>query len=321
MTNSPAGFRSEPNPGVSTSAPSPVGPDFKSADRQFGWLVVNRWTYRPLRAVAKYVVPKVDQSGVEVSEDSTAGRGLLTVRPDTTSGAGAVLLIHGGGFVVGSNKEVLMPAIALARACGVPVFCPGYRLAPEHPFPAGLDDCHAGWMWLVENASKLGVDPAKIVVGGLSAGGGHAAALVQRLHDEGGVQPSGQLLFYPMLDDRTAARRDFDKPRHRVWSNRNNLFGWASYLGQEPGQPCPPYASPARRDDLSGLPPAWIGVGGADLFLDENRDYALRMKDAGGDVTFVEIDGGIHGFDLAQDSVLTKAFYASAADFTRRFTE
>lgn len=321
MSNTPAGFRSEPNLDVTTSAPAPTGPDFKPADKQIGWLVVNRWTYRILRTLGKYVIPKSDQAGVHVTDDPSAGRGMQIVQPDTASGTGAVFLVHGGGFVVGSNKEALIPAIALSRACGVPVFCPAYRLAPEHPYPAGLDDCHEAWMWLLDQASELGIDPTKVVVGGLSAGGGHAASLVQRLHDEGGTQPAAQLLVYPMLDDRTAARRELDKPRHRVWSNRNNLFGWTSYLGQPPGQPCPPYASPARRDDLSGLPPAWVGVGGADLFLDEDREYARRMQQAGGDVTYVEIDGGIHGFDFAQDSPLTKAFYAAAADFTRRFTD
>lgn len=296
-----------------------TGPDFQAADRQIGWMIVNRWTYRILRLLGQFVLPKVDISGVQVSEDLAAGRGMQIVRPDTITGEGAVLLIHGGGFVLGSNKDILSKAVMVARECGVPVFCPAYRLGPEDPFPAGLDDCYSGWQWILGNASSLDIDPAKIVIGGYSAGGGHAAALVQRIHDDGGPQPSAQLLGYPMLDDRTAARRELDKPRHRVWSNRNNLFGWTSYLGGAPGEPSPPYAVPARRKDFSGLPPAWVGVGTSDLFLDEDRDYASRLREAGVEVTYVEVDGGIHGFDVAGESPLVRAFDASAVDFTRRF--
>ncbi|NNF88685.1 MAG: alpha/beta hydrolase [Acidimicrobiia bacterium] len=240
------------------------------------------------------------------------------VRPDTATGQGAVLMIHGGGYVLGTNKDILMKAVELARECGVPVFCPGYRLGPEDPFPAGLDDCHQAWTWLLQNASNHGVDPTKIVIGGYSAGGGLAAALAQRIHDDGGTQPAAQLLVYPMLDDTTANRRELDKPRHRVWSNRSNLFGWTGYLGHSPGPTTPPYAVPSRRDDLTGLPPAWIGVGTSDLFLDEDRDYASRLTTAGVDVTYVEVDGGIHGFN-SEPTPIGRAFDESAAAFTRQY--
>ncbi|MEQ8459398.1 MAG: alpha/beta hydrolase [Sandaracinaceae bacterium] len=315
----PPDLRSEPDPDVTTATRVPTAPDFRAADRQIGWLVVNRWTYRLLRLLMRFATRPADLRGVRVSEDPTAGRGMRIVRPETVSGEGALLLIHGGGYVVGSSRDILDKAAMLARECGVPVFMPSYRLGPEQPFPAGLDDCHAAWRWLLDRAPSLGVDPSKIVIGGYSAGGGLAAALAQRLHDEGGRQPSAQLLIYPMLDDRTATRRQLDAPRHRVWSNRNNLFGWTGYLGHPPGEPSPPYAVPARREDLSGLPPAWVGVGTSDLFLDEDRTYARRLDEAGVDVTYAEVDGGIHGFDMVEDSPLTRAFNASAVAFTRRF--
>lgn len=283
-------------------------------------MVINGWTYRPLRALTKFMLPKVDESGVLVTEEPSVGQGMLIVRPDTITGEGAVLLLHGGGYVVGTARDMLGKGVLLALGSGVPVFLPGYRLGPENPFPAGLDDCHAAWRWLQEHASGMGIDPTKVVIGGYSAGGGHAAALAQRVYDESGIQPAGQLLVYPMLDDRTAANRALDKPRHRVWSNRNNLFGWTSYLGHAPGDTAPQYAAPARREDLSGLPPAWIGVGTPDLFLDEDREYAKRLTDAGVDVTYVEIEGGIHGFDSMADSPLAAAFDASAVEFARRFT-
>ncbi|MBX2800731.1 MAG: alpha/beta hydrolase [Myxococcales bacterium] len=311
-------LRAEPDPSVTTATRAAVAPELAALDRQLGGIVVNGWTYRVLRLLTSFLLPKADTHGTTITTEPSAGQGMQIVRPDTVTASGAVLLIHGGGFVVGSNREVAGPAAFLARECGVPVFCPAYRLAPQHPFPAGLDDCHAAWRWLQDQAETLDIDPSKIVIGGISAGGGHAAALAQRLHDEGGTQPAAQLLVYPMLDDRTAARRDLDKPRHRVWSNGNNLFGWTSYLGHAPGEPSPPYAVPARREDMAGLPPAWIGVGTPDLFLDEDREYARRLTEAGVDVTFVEVDGGLHGFDMAPSS-LAAAFDASKATFCRRF--
>ena len=314
------GVRTEPDLSVTTASRAATAPELRAVDRQFGSIVINGWTYRIFRFLARYLVPKSDLSGVTVTDEPSAGRGMKVVRPDTVSGDGALLLIHGGGYVVGSTAEVVGKAAKFARESGIPVFCPAYRLAPQHPFPAGLDDCQAGWQWLLDHAGELGVDPSKIVIGGHSAGGGLAAALVQRLHDEGGQQPSGQLLVYPMVEDLTATRRELDKPRHRVWSNRNNLFGWTSYLGHAPGEPSPAYAVPARREDLSGLPPAWVGVGTPDLFLDEDREYARRLTEAGVDVTYLEVDGGIHGFDGFADTPLGEAFDASCVEFLGRFT-
>ncbi len=309
------GVRAEPDPAVTTATPASTAPAFAALDRRIGWFTVNRWTYRPARLLARLVRPVVDDSGVEVTEVAT-GQGLLVVRPATVRAAGAVLLVHGGGYVLGSPETALGKAAMLARACGVPVVCPAYRLGPEHPFPAGLDDCHAAWSWVQSSAEHLGVEPGRVVVGGISAGGGLAAGLVQRLVDEGGTQPAGQVLIYPMLDDRTATRRELDALGHRVWNNRSNAFGWRSWLGHEPGAAATqPYAAPARREDLTGLPPAWIGVGTADLFLDEDRAYARRLREAGVDVTYVEVDGGIHSFDEAQEAAATRAFDASMARF------
>lgn len=312
-------LRSEPDFSVSSATPVPVAPELRLADRLTGGLVVNRWTYRLLRFAGGLMSPRFDKTGVTIAKAPEIARGALIVTPDAATGSGAVFLIHGGGLVVGSNDQVLANAADLARRLGVPVICPSYRLAPEAPAPAAIDDVHAAWHGLRGRAGALGIDPAKIVIGGVSAGGGLAAVLAQRLHDEGGIQPAAQLLIYPMLDDRTAARRDLDRPRHRVWSNRNNLFGWSSYLGHPPGKNAPAYAVAARRNDLTGLPPTWLGVGTCDLFLDEGRAYARRLSDAGVDVTYVEVDGAIHGFDLANTD-MGKAFGVSQATFIRQFT-
>jgi acetyl esterase/lipase len=206
-----------------------------------------------------------------------------------------------------------------------------YRKAPEHPFPAALDDCNAGWEWLQRNAVSLGISPARVAIGGQSAGGGLAAALVQRLHDAqstageptagepiaGGPQPIAQWLFCPMLDDRTAARLELDRVGHRVWNNRANRFGWSSYLGTTPGSPAvPPYAVPARREDLTGLPPAWIGVGDIDLFHEEDRAYAERLRAAGVEATLHVVPGAPHGFEAwAPKTNLSRAYVGSALDW------
>ncbi|WP_430781686.1 alpha/beta hydrolase [Actinoplanes sp. G11-F43] len=173
-----------------------------------------------------------------------------------------------------------------------------YRLAPESPYPAALDDVSAVWKWMRVNAAGLGVDPDRVAVGGESAGGGIAASLVQRLHDTGGPEPVPQWLFAPMLDDRTAARRELDELDHFVWNNRSNRFGWTSYLGQTAGAAeVPAYAVPARRADLTGLPPAWLYAGDIELFHDEIVEYAGRLRTAGVDTTLTIVPGAAHGFE------------------------
>ncbi|MFZ9396823.1 MAG: alpha/beta hydrolase [Erythrobacter sp.] len=318
MSEDGAILRSEPDLTLGSARPSPVDPELAEFDRQIGGLVTNRFTYRFVRALGRFMRPKVDMASFRLAEVPMPRTNTFVVEPAGAKGTGALFLIHGGGYVIGSTWDVLPKAASFANELGATVVCPSYRLAPQAPFPAALDDCHAAWHALLANAARLGIDPARIVIGGYSAGAGLAACLAQRLRDEGGGQPAAQLLVYPMADDRTATRRELDTPRHRVWSNRNNLFGWSSYLGHGPGQPCPPYAVAARCADLAGLPPTWLGVGTADLFLDEDRAYAKRLVDAGVETTYAEVDGAIHAFDMTETS-LAKAFVASQVEFLRRY--
>lgn len=226
--------------------------------------------------------------------------------------APAVLWMHGGGFVLGAPEHDDPTCLHLVRQLGAVVASVRYRLAPAAPAPAALDDASAALDWLVDRAPQLGVDPARIAVAGASAGGGLAAALVQRVQDRGAWRPAFQLLVYPMLDDRTVLRSDLDTRWVRAWEPGSNRTAWCLYLGQEPGLPwVPEHVVPARRTDLAGLPPAWIGVGDLDLFLAEDTVYARRLRECGVACELLVVPGAFHGFD---------AIY-TRAEVSRRFLE
>lgn len=276
-----------------------VDPELRRSVKRVPRLPVgSKWGRRVVRALVRRHGPGKPVEGVDVSElDQGQGLRVYTRAGGESSGA-ALLWIHGGGYLIGDVCQDNAFCSITARELGIVVVSVEYRLAPEHPFPAPLDDVAAAWQWLQESAESLGVDQKRIAIGGASAGAGLAACLAQRLHDAGGVQPVGQWLFAPMLDDRTAARRELDQRKHRVWSNAANRSGWAAYLGVEPGAPeSPAAAAAARRADLRGLPPAWISVGDIDLFAEEDSEYAQRLLDAGVDCTFDLVPGAPHGFE------------------------
>ena len=256
---------------------------------------------------------------VEVRDHVEAGVRVRLYQPREHASGAALLWLHGGGFIVGTPRADDARCGAWSRELGLTVVSVDYRLAPEHPFPAALDDAHAAWTWLQDAAEGLGVDRARVAIGGGSAGGGLAACLAQRLRDEGGRQPAAQLLVYPMLDDRTAARRALDDAGHLVWHNRSNRAGWSAYLRRVAGRTeLPPYAAAAREVDLRGVPPAWIGVGDLDLFLQESRAYAQRLQASGVAAVLHEVEGAPHGFDvLAPQTPLARAFVGSQAAFLR----
>jgi acetyl esterase/lipase len=238
-------------------------------------------------------------------------------RPSSPAGVmPGVLWIHGGGYVAGAAAMDDRLARETARQIGALVASVEYRLAPEHPYPAALDDCFAALQWLVTRGD---VDQRRIVVVGISAGGGLAAALNLRWRDAGLIDLAGQVLVYPMLDDRTVQRSIATGARG--WPPEDNAFGWRSYLGREPGdEGVSFYAAPARCDDLSGLPPTWIGVGTADLFHDENVDYARRLRDAGVPTHLEVVAGAFHGFDRAGAlTSIARRFTANRLAATRQF--
>lgn len=230
----------------------------------------------------------------------------------------AVLWLHGGGMCAGTAQLETRPAGDLAREIDAIVVLPNYRLAPENPFPAGLDDCMATLQWMTKHADELGIDPNRVAVCGTSAGGGLAAAVAQRALDEG-IALKAQALTSPMLDDRTALQQDFHGRGELTWSPRSNRWAWTAYLGHQPRlSEAPQYAAPARRDDVAGLAAAWIGVGDLEVFYDENVAYAERLKTAGVPCELVTVPGMYHTAEgILQNAPSIQNFHASLVNHLR----
>ena len=213
----------------------------------------------------------------------------------------AYLHVHGGGYVLGRPEFNDLSNRALALELGCVVVSVAYRLAPEAVFPAARDDCHATLGWLHREAGALGVDRARIAIGGESAGGGHAVALALHARDRGEYPICLMLLDAPMLDDRTGTSVPASPHQGRlVWTPENNHFGWKSLLGRAPGgDDIAPESVPARCADLAGLPPTFLAVGALDLFMAEDLDFARRLASAGVPVELHVTPGGYHGFGVA----------------------
>ncbi|UDY23547.1 alpha/beta hydrolase [Nocardioides sp. Kera G14] len=273
-------------------------------------LAIGRWAYD---LIATRIADDVEVT----RHDVDGGQEVYVYRPPQPNG-GALLWIHGGGTVQGRPENDHDLCSRLARDQGIVVVSTRYRLAPEHPFPAAHDDCFAALQWLHRSTDMLGIDPGRIAVGGASAGGGLAAGVVQRAHDEG-VPVAFQLLLYPMLDDRTTTRPRSQRGR-LVWTPDANVFGWAAYLGAaHASTDLPRYAAPGRRTDLAGLPPTWIGVGDLDLFYEEDTGYAQRLKAAGTAVDLRIEPGMYHAADyLKHTSPSMRAFRQSMFDAVGR---
>ncbi|MGH3733687.1 MAG: alpha/beta hydrolase [Acidimicrobiales bacterium] len=238
----------------------------------------------------------------------------------------ALLYIHGGGFVAGSVSAEHDNAATLASTLGIAVVSVEYRLAPEHPFPAGLHDCVAALNWLSQHAGDLGVDPSRVGVYGRSAGGGLAAALALFIRDHSGPPICFQFLDIPVLDDRLetqSMRRFVDTPE---WDRLSAKLSWAYYLGPAGSDEVSPYAAPSRAHDLTGLPPAYVLTMEFDPLRDEGILYALALLGAGVSVELHSYPGTFHGSSKVttaqvsrrmadeQMRVLARALAAAAAD-------
>ena len=279
-----------------------VHPELRAAARRLPGTLIGPSTVHAVRWLERLQRFR-SASGVEVLT-TTEGITIRLHRPPLGGDSGPALLwIHGGGYVVGTAYQDDRLCARLARALGITVACADYRLAPEHPYPAGLEDCYTALQWL---ARLPAVDPARIAIGGASAGGGLAAALAFLARDRGEITPVAQLLVYPMLDDRSVEHAHLDEIETRLWNRRSNRYGWSSYLGAAD----PAVAVPARRTDLAGLPPAWIGVGTLDLFHDEDVAYAQRLQAAGVPCELQVVPGAFHGFDqIVARSAVAQQFF------------
>lgn len=223
-----------------------------------------------------------------------------------------VLYLHGGGFCLGSVDAEHGGAVQLATALGVVVVSVGYRLAPEHPYPAGLEDCYAGLCYLAE---LPGVDAGRIAVHGQSAGGGLAAATALLARDRGGPPIAFQSLVMPELDDRldTPSMRAFVDTA--LWSRPQAMKSWAYYLA---GRPADGYAAPARADDLGGLPAAYVATMELDPLRDEGIGYALRLLQAGVSVELHNYPGTFHGSAVATTAAVSRRMTSDLLRALRR---
>ncbi len=223
---------------------------------------------------------------------------LVVIRP--RGGArtpAAVYYTHGGGMYMGTRFLFLDALVDMVDRYGIVVASVEYRLAPEHPDPAPVEDCYAGLVWLSAHATELGVDPERIVVLGGSAGGGLAAGVALLARDRGGPHLAGQALYCPMIDDRDQTVSTLQHEKIWGWNRDANRWGWRFLLGDRVGGPdVSPYAAPSRMLDLSGLPPAFIDVGASEVFRDEAVDYASRLWATGGQAELHVWAGAYHGF-------------------------
>ncbi len=278
------------------------------------------WLLKIMRFALKVMAnrrPSVE--GIETNDVELSHREIRIYKPKAKLSGVGVLWIHGGGFVSGCISMDDPTCSRYAKELNAVVVSVEYRLAPEHPYPAGSDDIFEAWQWMQENAESLGVDPERILIAGQSGGGGQAAFLAQRILDSGGVQPLAQLLFCPMLDDRTINRPELDAEKHLLWNNKNNRAAWSWYLeGRFDSEAHLQKAVPARRKALKGLPQAWIGIGDVDLFYEESKIYAERLRESGVKVVFDVVAGGFHGFEVAApEAEVTKDYFSRHFSFIR----
>jgi acetyl esterase/lipase len=223
----------------------------------------------------------------------------ITVRIYRPAGTSAnlpgIYFIHGGGMVMGTLDTDHLTAVMLCETIGAVVVSVDYRLAPENPAPAAIEDCYAGLQWMAAHATELGFDPHRLALYGGSAGGGLgiATALVSR--DRGGPRLSFLMTPYPQIDDRNETASSRAITDIGIWDRAGNIEAWEWYLG---GQPANQYSAPTRATDLAGLPPAFIDVGDQDMFLDEDVEFAHRLKEAGVPVELHVYPGAYHASEV-----------------------
>lgn len=253
--------------------------------------------YAMFEEMAKGVPPNLNVT----KEDRTipGPGGDLSVRiyrpVNATGTLPGLFFIHGGGMVLGNLDTEDGLTTMFCETLGAVIVSVDYRLAPEHPAPAAIDDCVAALSWMDANADDLGYDPSRLGVFGASAGGGLAIATALRVRDNGGPSISFLMPIYPMIDDTNTTRSSQEITDVGIWDRDGNIEAWGWYLG---GQPADMYAAPARAEDLRGLPPTFIDVGEMDLFRDEDIAFANRLMQAGVPTEFHVYPGAYHTSEI-----------------------
>jgi acetyl esterase len=260
--------------------------------------------------------PAPDATGMEIQEGTVPADPDVPVRIYRPHGAqGAIVWLHGGGFVMGDLDTEHPWAVRVADASGAVVISVGYRLAPEQRFPAALDDAYTALTWTAGHVAELGIEPERIAVGGHAAGAGLAAAVALRARDQHGPSIAFQLLNEPELDDRQetwSARNFTDTP---FMTRDKAAASWRHYLGSTPATP---YAAPARAEDLAGLPPAYIASAEFDPNRDEAIEYAQRLLRAGVSVDLHQWPGTFHGSQSVLSAAVSRRQIAELGAALRR---
>jgi acetyl esterase/lipase len=319
---------------LSTTTHPPFDPELEAALSALGDQMPSTITsdlIPTLRSGASAFSPTDEQlrreGAIGVEERTVAGPegapdlSMLVCRPvGVATPAPGIYHTHGGGMILGDNRTGIDLVLDWAQAFGAVVVSVEYRLAPEHPDPAPVEDCYAGLVWTAAHAGEVGVDPVRILIAGASAGGGLAAGVALMARDRGGPALIGQMLMCPMLDDRNETPSSHELDGEGVWDRTSNLTGWSALLGDRRGGPdVSPYAAPARATDLSGLPPAFVDVGSVETFRDEDIAYANRICQAGGQAELHVWPGGFHGFDLiVPQAALSRAARAARSGWVGR---
>jgi acetyl esterase/lipase len=297
-----------------------LDPEIREAVRDIPDFVFSAQTVPVMRQNA--VFAPVDSPDIERTELTTkpdGGVSMTVLRPrDAVDNLPALFWMHGGGTVIGNRYMDDARVGEWCRSLCCVCVSVEYRLAPEAPYPAAIDDCDNGLHYIFDHAAELGINPGRIGLAGRSAGGGLAAALALRWRNRRDDRVAFQYLEYPMLDDRT------DWPSSQldglpVWSRESNAFGWRAYLGEHYGSDhVPPDAAPGRASELAGLPPTFITVGTADCLRDEAIDFAARLCRANVPTELHVYAGAVHGFDMFADCAVVRCAARDSADWLAR---
>jgi acetyl esterase/lipase len=297
-----------------------LDPEIREAVRDIPAFVFSAETVPMMRQNAVFSpVAAPDVERTELTTGPYGGVDMTVLRHRDAVGNLPVLFwMHGGGMVIGNRFMDDFRLCEWCRSLSCVCISVEYRLAPEAPYPAAIDDCDEGLRYVIDHAGDLGINPRRIGLAGRSAGGGLAAALALRWRDRGDDRVAFQYLEYPMLDDRmnTPSSMLDGLP---LWSRESNAFGWRAYLGDRYGSDhVPPDAAPARASELAGLPPTFITVGTADCLRDEAIDFAARLCRADVSTELHVYAGAVHGFDMFADCAVVRCAARDSADWLAR---